>query len=121
MSTAGDMFAQSLVDMARSTKDLREAEQIQQHYRAYESQIRELTTRAGEAETAVAANLAEKYALRQQLARYAPNHPMLKNVQLLERVRALGERAFAINRNFDDARQAGENYFPPGMPPIEKG
>ena len=99
MSSAADMFAQSLVDMADAA--LYAAKDI-----AY-------------LEDAVARNLAEKYALRQQLERYAPDHPLIKNQQLLEKIRELGARAFAINRNFDDSRTAGATYFPPGLPPIK--
>jgi len=71
-------------------------------------------------EGANAGNLAEKHALRQQLARYAPNHPLLKNAQLIEKIRDMGARALAINGNWDDVRAVGDNYFPPGTPPISK-
>jgi hypothetical protein len=117
MSTAADMFAQSLVDMAQGMAANRQAtrtlEDANRNAEAVEEQFNQL-------ESANAGNLAEKHALRQQLARYAPNHPLLKNAQLIEKLREMGARALAINRNWDDVRAVGDNYFPPGTPPLNK-
>jgi len=117
MGTAADMFAQSLVEMVQGDRARREGEEFLARARQASAEFEKVRAEVVELEQGVAANLAEKYALRQQLARYAPNHPLLKNAQLAEKIRELGERAFAINRNFDDARAAGQNYFPPDTPP----
>lgn len=119
MSSAADMFAQSLVDMVRSEKELQEARARWRASEQNEQAWAEAAKDIAYLEDAVARNLAEKYALRQQLERYAPDHPLIKNQQLLEKIRELGARAFAINRNFDDSRTAGATYFPPGLPPIK--
>lgn len=116
---AADLFAQSIEQMVDANQRLREADErladARQNAEAWQ-RAREVIR---ELEENNAANLAEKYALRQQLARYCPEHPLLKNRQLVEKVQGLGIRAFAINKNFDDARAAGETYFPPGTPPIQ--
>lgn len=61
-----------------------------------------------------AANLAYRYALQKQLAKVDPNNPLLRDAALKEKIHDLGERAFNVNRNFDDARDAGTNYPIPG-------
>ncbi len=115
-TTAADLFAQSLVEMTQGDRARRDGESALADAQRAAAVHGEALKDVRELEEAVAANLAEKYALRQQLARFAPDHPLLKNAQLAEKVRELGMRAFAQNRNFDDARAAGETYFPPGTP-----
>jgi hypothetical protein len=116
-TTAADLFAQSLVDMVQGDRAKREA--ILQDERV-RGAIAEWQQALDSANHDNAANIAEKHALRQQLARYAPNHPLLKNQQLREKLQDLGARAFAISKNFDDARKVGETYFPSDTPPFEK-
>ena len=123
MSSAADLFTQSLVDMGRAMRASREAEQQQARDQAAQQAQQDawnlLQQEFDELSFANACNLAEKMALRAQLARYAPKHPLLVNKLTQEKVRELGARAFAQRRNFDDAREVGTNFFPPDMPPIE--
>lgn len=116
MNTAADMFAQSLVDMTRSIRDHQESEV---HLRERMQVVEQWRSRVKELEGEIAANLAEKYALRQQLARYCPDHPLLKNKLLVEKIQELGLRALTMNGTYDDARRIGETYFPAGTPPIK--
>lgn len=108
MSTAADMFAQSLVDMMRSEKDLRDAEAFERVVKQWQQVTEHEKDLRSQAELANAGNLAEKYALRRELARYAPQSPLLKNTMLLERLRSRAKQAFAVNRNYDDARAIGD-------------
>ncbi|MDF2461951.1 MAG: hypothetical protein K0Q43_186 [Ramlibacter sp.] len=124
MGTATDLFAQSLVDMGSAIRQRQAAERDADAREAAQAEEAAVLAKWQQAYEQVcqanASNLAEKHALRQQLQRYAPNHPLLKNAQLIEKIREMGGRAFAINANFDDARQVGDSYFPPGTPPLSK-
>lgn len=112
MSNALDLFLRSVEDMQRAEVDAQEWAEAAAH-------VQELQARLRAIEEDNAANIAEKCALRQQLARYAPKHPLLTSKALREKVQDTGARAFLARRNFDDAREAGEKYFGPGEPPIE--
>lgn len=61
-------------------------------------------------EDANAGNLAEKHALRAALRELNPNHPLLQNVSLQERIKDAGIRAVAMTNDFDAARNAGETF-----------
>lgn len=70
----------------------------------------ELLERMNTAENDVAANLAEKYALREALAKADPNNPLLTNRLLLEKIQNAGERAFTLTRSYNAAREAGKTF-----------
>ncbi len=57
-----------------------------------------------------AANLAEKHALRKALAQIDPNHPLIVNKALQEKIQAAGERALVMTNNFNAVREAGESF-----------
>lgn len=57
-----------------------------------------------------AANLAEKMALRKALAKHDPQHPLLINKELRERIHKAGENALSIKNDWDDCREAGEKF-----------
>lgn len=57
-----------------------------------------------------AANLAEKYALRAALAKVQPDHPLLTNAELRDRIHKAGIRAVALANTWDAAREAGETF-----------
>jgi hypothetical protein len=57
-----------------------------------------------------ASNLAEKQALRAALMRVDPNHPLLQNMLLREKVQEAGARAFAITKDWDAVRAAGDSF-----------
>ncbi len=61
-------------------------------------------------EGSIAANLAEKQALREALRRVDPKHPLLTNVALQEKVKEAGRRALALTNDFDSARDAGGSF-----------
>jgi len=58
----------------------------------------------------IAANLAEKQALREALRKVDPKHPLLTNTALQEKVKEAGRRALALAKNFDAAREAGATF-----------
>lgn len=110
MSNAMDLFLRSVEDMQRADADLQEA---QEQGRAVDAFVTRWRAALDEANQNNAANIAVSYALRQQLARYAPDHPLVKNRELRAKIGELGARAYAVSRNFDDARRVGGEYFPP--------
>lgn len=57
-----------------------------------------------------AGNLAEKHALRAALKKIQPNHPLLTNTMLQEKIKDAGRRVLAISDSWDDVRAAGDNY-----------
>lgn len=57
-----------------------------------------------------AANLAEKCALRAALRRLAPDHPLLTNADLRDKIHQAGVRAFSITNEWAAAREAGETF-----------
>jgi len=57
-----------------------------------------------------AANLAEKHALRAALRKLDPQHPLLINASLQERIKSAGVRAMAIADSWDAAREAGDSF-----------
>lgn len=57
-----------------------------------------------------AANLAEKQALRVALEQIAPNHPLLTNKMLREKIQAAGQRAMALTDDWDAVRDAGGSF-----------
>lgn len=57
-----------------------------------------------------AGNLAEKHALREALRKLQPDHPLLVNTSLQERIKEAGRRAMTFSDDWDAARQAGESF-----------
>lgn len=57
-----------------------------------------------------AGNLAEKQALREALRKINPKHPLLVNIDLQERIKAAGQRAFGMTDDWDAAREAGGTF-----------
>jgi hypothetical protein len=99
----GDAIAQGLEGAIRAGQDQREAESAL-------VRTQNLAKRIDALENANAANLAEKHALRAALKRIEPNHPLLTNASLQERIKEAGKRAIAITSDFDSAREAGESF-----------
>ncbi|TFZ04080.1 hypothetical protein [Ramlibacter humi] len=69
-----------------------------------------------QAEQKTAEVLAEKWVLRKELARYAPDHPLVRNHGLQE-ARAYGAFAYTVTRNRDDALDVPRDLLPPAAPP----
>lgn len=57
-----------------------------------------------------AGNLAEKVALRAALAKLQPDHPLVVNAALQERIREAGCRAIALTDDWDAVREAGTSF-----------
>jgi hypothetical protein len=100
---AGDAIAQSLESSIKAQSDLAQTERILENLKRLERDL-EKTTMDN------AANLAEKYALREALSRLDPRHPLLTNQALRERIHMAGEQAMAISRNYNDARDVGKTF-----------
>ncbi|MEJ8837550.1 hypothetical protein [Ramlibacter sp. AN1133] len=101
-SPAGDLV-QAIGDAAgakarelQSRREARDAEQLNEAV----SKLREDN----------AANLAEKYALRAALAKLDPDHPLVVNAALRERIHQAGIRAIALTNDWEAAREAGETF-----------
>lgn len=71
---------------------------------------RRLVAEIKRAEDDIAANLAEKQALREALRSLDPKHPLLTNIALQEKIKEAGRRALAMTNNFDSARDAGGSF-----------
>lgn len=72
--------------------------------------VQKLTADLNELRLGNAGNLAEKYALREQLRLKDPNNALLVNTALQERVKAAGQKAFSLTNNWDAAREAGSSF-----------
>jgi hypothetical protein len=57
-----------------------------------------------------AANLAEKHALRTALAKLQPNHPLISNKSLQERIQKAGVTSMRIAGTWDAAAEAGDTF-----------
>lgn len=57
-----------------------------------------------------AGNLAEKQALRAALRKLSPDHPLLTNTLLQEKIKEAGRRALALTDDWDAARDAGDSF-----------
>ena len=58
-----------------------------------------------------AANLAEKHALRVALAKLDPNHPLVTNTHLQERIHKAAEQVFALSgRSWIDVGNVGRDF-----------
>jgi hypothetical protein len=57
-----------------------------------------------------AGNLAEKLALRNALSQIQPNHPLVANAALLERLRSAAQKALALTNNWDTVREVGNTF-----------
>lgn len=77
---------------------------------AHLSDVRKLARQRDEMESHNAANLSEKHALRAALRKADPNHPLLTNTSLQERVKAAGSRALAMTNDWNAVREAGETF-----------
>lgn len=66
-----------------------------------------------------AANIALLNALQEQLRLLDPKNPVLVEPLIREKIRELGERAFAVNENFDDARNVGLTFRVPRSQAVE--
>lgn len=75
-----------------------------------EAEHQELLTRLNTAEMDNSGNLAEKYALRAALAKISPNHPLLTNAALQEKIRESGKKAVSITNDYDAARDVGTTF-----------
>lgn len=101
-SPAGDLIqsigqaAESKVREIESRRELRDAEKTAAYIK--------------EVEMANAGNLAEKQALRAALQKLAPNHPLLANTMLQEKIKEAGRRALALTDDWDAARDAGGSF-----------
>lgn len=61
-----------------------------------------------------AANLALRYALATALEKVDPTHPLLKDVALVERIKAAAVSAYSVsNKDFDAAREVGRSFVIP--------
>jgi hypothetical protein len=63
-----------------------------------------------EVSDANAGNLAEKIALRNALKELNPNHPLVANTALLERLRSAGKKALSLTNNWDAVREVGNTF-----------
>lgn len=61
-----------------------------------------------------ASSMALRSALASQLRKFDPDNPVLKDLSVIERVRASGVTAFRAGGTFDASRIAGENFRIPG-------
>lgn len=100
---AGDAIAQSLESATKAQIDLAQTERIGRRIAQLEKELDSVAM-------SNAANLAEKQALRVALAKLDPNHPLLSNKILQEKIKEAGKRALAMTNNFDDAREAGGTF-----------
>lgn len=71
---------------------------------------RRLVAEREEAESVNAMNLAEKAALREALKKFDPNHPLLTNKLLQEKIQQAGARALAMTNDQNAARAAGASF-----------
>jgi hypothetical protein len=72
--------------------------------------MQKIAANVEELELSNAGNLAEKHALREALAKLDPNHPLLQNVMLQEKIKEAGKRALAMTQDWDAARRAGSTF-----------
>lgn len=100
---AGDNIAmgmeQAFAGMRAESESKRELERARKQAAAHDEIL-----------NANAGNLAEKHALRAALRAVCPNHPLLTNISLQERIKDAGQKAFAITNRWDAAREAGETF-----------
>lgn len=79
------------------------------------NQLRIANSNVIEMNLANAGNLGVRYALAEQLSHADPDNPLLKDVSLVERIKAAAESAFKIAGNhFDAAREVGRTFKIPG-------
>lgn len=100
---AGDAIAQSMQASIAAQQDAIDA-------KTRLSATQKLVAEKEKVEMFNAANLAEKQALRVALGKIEPNHPLLTNTMLQERIKEAGRRALAMTDNFDAAREAGGSF-----------
>lgn len=101
-SPTGDLV-QALGDAAEQQGRAIEAERRLARSEAIERRIEELRM-------SNAANLAEKQALRDALAKLDPNHPLLTNTILREKIQEAGRKALALTNDWDAVREAGSSF-----------
>lgn len=73
-------------------------------------QYNKLAEQYDELRDANAGNLAEKLALRNALKQIQPNHPLVANTALLERLRAAGKRTMTLTKDWDAVREVGNTF-----------
>lgn len=100
---AGDAIAQSMETSIAAQVDAEDAKRNL-------NQIETIVKLKTQAEDDVAANLAEKLALRTALAKLDPKHPLLTNASLRERIQEAGVRANRLTNNYDAAREVGKTF-----------
>ena len=101
-SHAGDLI-QALGNAAESQGRAAEAQQRLREMEAIEQRIEDLRMTN-------AANLAEKQALRLTLTKLDPQHPLLINAALREKIQEAGRKALALTNDWDAVREAGTSF-----------
>lgn len=69
-----------------------------------------LVNERDEARTVNAANYAEKHALRAALAKLDPNHPLISNKILQEKIQDAGERVLSLTDDWNAVAEAGKTF-----------
>jgi hypothetical protein len=100
---AGDAIATG-VELANT--QMQGARDAQANY----DRLKEMVNQRDEMANLNAANFAEKQALRIALEKFDPNHPLLANKSLQERIQAAGERALALTNDWAAVKAAGASF-----------
>jgi hypothetical protein len=100
---AGDAIATG-VELANT--QMQGARDAQANY----DRLKEMVDKFAVMENSNASNFAEKQALRVALSKFDPNHPLLTNKSLQERIQAAGERALAMTSDWNAVKAAGASF-----------
>jgi hypothetical protein len=100
---AGDAIATG-VELANT--QMQGARDAQANY----NQVKSLLSNLDQMTMSNAANYAEKQALRVALKKFDPNHPLLVNLALQERIKAAGQRALTLTDDWDAVKAAGLSF-----------
>ncbi len=100
---AGEYIASGIESAARAQADLADTRRIS-------NQIDRLVAERDKAIYTNAANFAEKHALRAALKKLSPNHPLVVNIQLQEKIKETGKKVLSITDNWDAVSEAGATF-----------
>ena len=73
-----------------------------------------LQDRLQEKDDATAANLVTRIAVEKQLRKLDPNHPLLVDKSLRERLQAAGKHSLSVTHDWDAVREVGNTFKIPG-------
>lgn len=103
---AGEYIAAGLDQAAAGQRALSDAKS----YVGVVNQLVAVRKTLAQVENWNAANLVEKYTLRSALKKTNPNHPLLTNTALQEKIKEAGVRALAITNDWNAPREAGDMF-----------